>query len=108
MVNIHLYSPFKWSGFLCVLSLSLVCLYFTHCYYKRYDAMLTYKVMFNQLIKPRQFLSFNSETIYLLFCNNSIVPPAPFWHIHYVPLIFCSEKKKVNKKRKLVTEMPRK
>ena len=65
--------------------------------------MLKYKIMFNQLIKPREFPSFNSETIHLLFCNNSIVPPTPFRHNHYVPLIFCSEKNKVNKKRKLVT-----
>ena len=59
--------------------------------------------MFNQLIKPREFPSFNSETIHLLFCNNSIAPPTPFRHNHYVQLIFCSEKNKVNKKRKLVT-----
>ena len=64
--------------------------------------MLKYKIMFNQLIKPRECPSFNSETIHLLFCNNSIVSPTPFRHSDYVPLIFCSEKK-VNKKRKLVT-----
>ena len=95
-------SPSKWSGFLRILALSSVCLCFVHCYYKSY-AMLKYKIMFNQLIKPREFPSFNSETIHLLFCNNSIVPPTPFRHNHYVPLIFCSEKNKVNKKRKLVT-----
>ena len=100
---LNICSPFKWSGFLCVLALSSVCLCFVHCYYKSYDAMLKYKIMFNQLIKPREFPSFNSETIHLLFCNNSIVPPTPFRHNHYVPLIFCSEKNKVNKKRKLVT-----
>ena len=65
--------------------------------------MFKYKILFNQLVKPREFPSFNSETIHLLFCNNSIVPPTPFRHNHYVPLIFCSEKNKVNKKRKLVT-----
>ena len=65
--------------------------------------MLKYKIMFNELIRPKEFSSFNSETIHLLFCNNSIVPPTPFRHNHYVPLIFCSEKNKVNKKRKLVT-----
>ena len=59
--------------------------------------------MFNQLIKPIEFPSFNSETIHLLLCNSSIVPPTPFRYNHYVPLIFCSEKNKVNKKRKLVT-----
>ena len=95
--------PFKWSGFLCVLALSSICFCFVHCYYKSYDAMLKYKIMFNQFIKPREFLSFNSETIHLLFSNNSIVSPTPFRHNHYVPLIFCSEKNKVNKKRKLVT-----
>ena len=100
---LNICSPFKWSGFLCVLALSSVCLWFVRCYYKSYDAMLKYKVMFNQLIKPRAFPSFNSDTIHLLFCNNSIVPPTPFRHNHYVPLIFCSEKNKVNKKRKLVT-----
>ena len=100
---INICSPFKWSSSLCVLALSSVCLCFAHCYYKSYDAMLKYKIMFNQLIKPREFPSFNSETIHLLFCNNSIVPPTPFRHNHYVPLIFCSEKNKVNKKRKLVT-----
>ena len=46
-------SPFKWSGFLCVLALSSVCLCFVHCYYKSYEAVLKYKIMFNQLIKPR-------------------------------------------------------
>ena len=65
--------------------------------------MLKYKVMFNQHIKPREFSSINSEIIHLLFCNNSIVHPTPFKHNHYVPLIFCSEKNKENKKRKLVT-----
>ena len=100
---INICSPSKWSSSLCVLALSSVCLCFAHCYYKSYDAMLKYKIMFNQLIKPREFPSFNSEIIHLLFCNNSIVPPTPFRHNHYVPLIFCSEKNKVNKKRKLVT-----
>ena len=66
---------------------------------------LKYKIMFNQLIKPREFPSFNSETIHLLFCNSSIVPPTPFRHNHYVPLIFCSERNKVNKKCKLVTSL---
>ena len=100
---INICSPFKWSSSLCVLALSSVCLCFAHCYYKSYDAMLKYKIMFNQLIKPREFRSFNPEKIHSLFCNNSIVPPIPFRHNHYVPLIFCSEKNKVNKKRKLVT-----
>ena len=54
-------SPFKWSGFFCVLVLSSVCLCLVLCYYKSCDAMLQYKIMFNQLIKPREFPSFNSE-----------------------------------------------
>ena len=83
--------PFTWSGFLCVLVLSSICFCFIHCHYKSYDAMLKYKTMFNQLIKPRECPSFNSETIHLLFCNNSIVSPTPFRHNHYVPLIFSSE-----------------
>ena len=65
--------------------------------------MLKYKIMFNHLIKPRQLPSFNSVTIHLLCCNNSIVPPTPFRHNQYIPLIVCSEKNKVNKKHKLVT-----
>ena len=76
---------------------------FVLCYYKSYCTMLKYKIMINQLIKPRKFPSFNSEAIHLLFCNNSIVPPTAFRHNHYVPLIFCSEKNKVNKKHKMVT-----
>ena len=100
---LNICSSFKGSGFFCVFSLSSVCLCFVHCYYKSYDAMLKYKIMFNQLIKPREFCSFNSERIHLLFCNNSIIPPITFRHNHYVPLIFCSEKNKVNKKRILVT-----
>ena len=95
-------SPSKWSGFLRMLALSSVCLCFVHCCYKSY-AMLKYKIMFNQLIKPREFPNFNSEIIHILFCNNSIVPSTAFTHNHYVPLIFCSEKIKVNKKRKLLT-----
>ena len=59
--------------------------------------------MFNQLIKPGKFPSFNSETIYLFFCNSSIVHPTRFGHNHYVPLNFCSEKNKANEKRKFVT-----
>ena len=59
--------------------------------------------MFNQLIKVREFPSFNSERIHLLLCNNSLVSPTPFKHNHYVPLIFSLEKNEVNKKRKLVT-----
>ena len=100
---LNICSPFKWSGFLCVLALSSVCLCFVHCYYKSYDAMLKYKIMFNQLIKPRQFSSFNSEIIHLLFCNNSIGLPTQLRHNQYAPPIFCSEKNKVNKKHKLVT-----
>ena len=52
-------SPFKLSGFLCVLALSSVCLCFAHCYYKSYDFMLKYKIIFNYLIKPKEFSSFN-------------------------------------------------
>ena len=59
--------------------------------------------MFNHLTKPREFPAFNSETIYLLFCNNRFVPPTPFRQNHYVPLIFGSEKNKVNKNAKVVT-----
>ena len=90
-------------GFLCVLALASVCLCFVHCYYKSYDAMLKYEIMFNQPIKPREFSSFNSETVHLLFCNNSIVPSTPLRHNHYAPLIFCTEKNKIVKKCKLVT-----
>ena len=67
---LNIFSPFKWSGFLCVLALSSVCLFFVYCCYKSYDAMLKYKILFNQLIKPRDFRSFCPETIYLLFCKN--------------------------------------
>ena len=59
--------------------------------------------MFNELIKPREFPSFNSEIIHVLFCNSSTAPPTPFRHNHYVPLIFGSERNKVNKNCKLVT-----
>ena len=90
---LNICSLFKWSGFLCVLASSSVCLCFVHCYHKSFDAMLKYKIMFNQLSKPREFPSFNSETIHLLFCNNSIALPTPFRRNHYVPLIFRSEKK---------------
>ena len=40
-------SSFKWSCYLSVLALSSVYLCFVHCYYKSYDAMLKYKIMFN-------------------------------------------------------------
>ena len=46
-------------GFLCVLPLSSVCVCFVHRCYKSYDAMLKYKIVFNQLVKPREFSSFN-------------------------------------------------
>ena len=100
---LNICSSFKWSDFLCVLALSSVCLRFVNCYYKSYDAMLKYKIMINQLIKLREVCPFNSETIHLLFCNNSITRPTLLRQNHYVPLIFCAEKNKVNKKRKLVT-----
>ena len=48
--------------------------------------------MFNKLTNPREFPSYNSETIDLLFVNKIIDPPTPFRHNHYVPLNFCSEK----------------
>ena len=35
--------PFKWLGFLCVLTLSSV-ICFVYSYYKSYDAMLKYKI----------------------------------------------------------------
>ena len=44
---LNICSTFKWSGFLCVLALSSVCLCFVNCYYKRYDVVLKYKIMFN-------------------------------------------------------------
>ena len=101
---LNICSLFKWSGFLCVLPLSSVCLCFIHCYYKSNDAMLKCKTMFNQLIRLREFPSFNSDTIHLLFLNNTIVSPTPFRHNHYVHLFFVQKKKKkVNKKHKLVT-----
>ena len=87
---------------LCVLALSSVCLYFVHYYHKSYHTMLKHKIMFNQLIKPRELLCFNSQTIHLLFCNNSIVLPTPSRHNHDVPLIFCSKNNKVSKKRNLL------
>ena len=69
--------------------------------------MLKCTIMFNVLmrkrVKSREFPSFNLETIHLLFCNNVIVPPTLFRHNHYLPLIFCSEKNKLNKKSKSVT-----
>ena len=64
--------------------------------------MLKYKIMFNQPSNQENYLLL-IQTIHLLFCNNIIVPPIPFRHNHYVPLNFCSDKNKVNKKRKLVT-----
>ena len=96
-------SRFQWSDFLFVLALCSVCLCFVHCCYKRYNAMLKYKIKFNQLIKPGEFPSCNSETTHLLFSNNSIAPPVPFRHNNFVLLIFCLEKNEVDKKRKLVT-----
>ena len=90
---LNICSPFKLSGFSCMLALSSVCLSFVYCYYKSYNAMLKYKIMFNQLIKAREFPSFNSDIMHLLFCNNSIAAPHTFRHNHYVSLIFYSEKK---------------
>ena len=74
---LNICSPFKWSGFLCVLALSSVCLRFVHFYYKDYDAMLKFKIMFNQLIKPREVPSFSLETIHLSLFNNSVCPSNP-------------------------------
>ena len=62
---LNICSPFKWSGFWCVLALSSVCLRFVHCYYKSYDTTLNYKMMFNQLIKPSELTSFN----HMVHCN---------------------------------------
>ena len=78
----------------CVLTLSLVFLCFVLCYHKGYDDMLNYKIMFKFFIKTRKSSSFNSDTIHLLSCNNSTVPPTPFRHIHHLPLKICSKKLK--------------
>ena len=71
-------SPFKWFGFLREFALSSVFLRFFPFFYKSYDAMLKYRIMFNQLIKPKELPSFNSETIHLFF-NNSICPSNPIY-----------------------------
>ena len=64
---LNICSPFKYSGFLYVLALSSVYLCFVHCYYKSYDVMLKYKIMFNQLIKLRAaFPSFNSDNSFII------------------------------------------
>ena len=54
--------------------------------------MLKYKIMFNQLIKPREFPSFNSEAIQLLFCDNtiSLQPHLGTIIMHH---FFCIQKK---------------
>ena len=65
--------------------------------------MLKYKIIFNQLIKPREFPSFNSEAIQLLFCNNTISLQPHLGTIIMHHFFLYSEKNKVNKKRKLVT-----
>ena len=49
---LNICNAFKWSDFLCVLALSSVCFCFVHSYFKSFDAILKYKIMFNQLIKP--------------------------------------------------------
>ena len=75
---LNICSPFKWSGFWCVLALSSVCLRFVHCYYKSYDTTLNYKMMFNQLIKPSQllfitwFIVINTAPLTESFCNRSL------------------------------------
>ena len=104
---LNICSSFKWPGFLRVLALSSICMCFVHCYYKSYDAILKNTIMFNVLmlkrVKSRGFPFLNLEAIHLLFCNNIIVPPTLFRHNHYLPLIFCSGKNKLNKKSKSVT-----
>ena len=100
---LNICSQFKWSDFFCKFTFFSVCLCFVHCYCKSYDTMLKDKITLTQLIKPKECFSFNSETIHLLFCNNSTVSTTPFRHNHYVPLIFCSEKSKVKQKLKMVT-----
>ena len=62
---LNICSLFIWSDFLLVLTLSSVCFCFAHCYYKNYDVMLKYKIMFNQLIKARQNLNSNSLMVEL-------------------------------------------
>ena len=90
--GLNICSSIKWSGFLCVLALSSVCLCFVQCYYISYDTKLKYKIMFNQLMKSKEVPSFNLETIHLLFCDKSIALSTPFRHSQYVPLIFLSRK----------------
>ena len=95
---LNIWGPFKWLDFVCVLALSPVCLWFVYCCYESYDAMLKYKIIFQQLFKPREFPSLNLERIHFLFC---IVRPTPFRHNRYH--LFFVQKKKLKKKRKLVT-----
>ena len=66
-------NPIRWSGVLCVLDLSSV--FFVQCFYKSYEVMLKYKIMFNELIKPRKCPSFNSNIVYFLFCSNTLRVP---------------------------------
>ena len=96
-------SPFKWSDFLCVLALSSVCLCFVHCYDKSYDAMLKYKTMFNQLIKPREFPFLIQRQFIYYFITVAMSLQPHLGIIIMSHLYFCSKIYKVNKKRKLVT-----
>ena len=89
---LNICSPFKWSGFFCVLALSSVCLCFVHCYYKSYDAMLKYKNSSSSqenflLLIQRQFIYY--FVIIVLSLQS-----------HLGSIYFFSEKNKINKKRK--------
>lgn len=67
--------------------------------------IVSFRVVQNLVFGQKQFARHRvkSETNHLLFYNNSILSPTPFRHAFNLPLNFCSEKNKVDKKAKFIT-----
>ena len=78
---------------------------FYHVIFNSVCFIVSFRVGQNLVFGQKQFARHRvkSETNHLLFYNNSILSPTPFRHIFNLPLNFCSEKNKVNKKAKFTT-----
>ena len=107
-----------WSSFLCICGLSSVLqrnifTYYPDCGDHRY------KLLFNRLIKPRQYTEKGSDDLHILFCyEGTIKPGETFQSNHFVPLLFSSHGQKrksaadstasiATKKRKVVSLLPK-
>ena len=84
-----------------VLASGSVCLCFIHFYYQNCHAMLKYKIVFNQVIRGREFFGSIEEKLIKHYVKNNISLPFRLNTVTMYPLSFLLNKNKINRKRKL-------